>query len=417
MYHPMSIPTMDTAGSARDLCDLLWVIDRDEAEAIVPGVTGTMVRLLQRLGGVVDVTGLAPQDAADAIAARSPDGILALSDDQMVRTADLAHRLGLPAMSAETALALADKEAQRAALRSAGMDVPGSWRIPDAGDDAGWAVLAAEATFPAVVKPREGAGSRNTIKVQDLDELTRVLGEVARSTPADRGGLQLEAYLRDRDEPYDARFADYLSVESVVSDGRITHFGITGRMPVAPPFRETGFFLPAAPPAEIRDAVLAVATDAARAVGVRAGTLHTEIKLTPEGPRVIEVNGRPGGSVPRMTGNVGGWDVIGVAMRLALGEDVSIEPLPPASEGRVGLQFLLQPPPAARRVAALEGLDAIRALTGVDEIFVNRGAGAAVDWRLGTNEFILKIDGVVDGVDAVAALYAQAEALLDVRYE
>jgi hypothetical protein len=249
-----------------------------------------------------------------------------------------------------------------------------------------------------------------------LDELASVLDEIARETPADRDALQLEEYLGDRDEPVDPRFADYLSVESVVSAGKVTHIGITGRMPVAPPFRETGFFLPAAPPADVRDAVLAVATDAARAVGVQAGTLHTEIKLTPDGPRVIEVNGRPGGSVPRMTQSVAGWDVIAVAMRLALGEDVTVEPLPPASEGRVGFQFLLQPPPHARRVEALDGLEAIRGLGGVDEIFVNRGAGAAIDWRLGTNEFVLKLDGMVDGVDAVARLYARAEELLDVHY-
>jgi biotin carboxylase len=294
--------------------------------------------------------------------------------------------------------------------------VPSTWRVPDAGDDDGWAALAREATFPAVVKPRRGEASRNTVKVASLAELEAMLAEIAATTPADRAGLQLETYIPDRLEPLDARFADYVSVESVVSAGRVTHLGITGRMPLAPPFRETGFFLPGALPPDVRDAVLAVAADAAGAVGLQAGTLHTEIKLTPDGPCVIEVNGRMGGSVCGMTRRVAGWDLMAVALRLALGEDVRIEPLPAASAGRIGFQFLVQPPATARRVETLDGLDAIRALPGIDEIFINRGPGAEFDWRAGTNEFLLQVDGLVGDLDALPALYARIDALLDVTY-
>jgi biotin carboxylase len=412
VYHPKSFATLEIAGAARGLCDLLWVVDR----AIVPEGADAMVRVLQRLGSVVDVTGLTPEAAAGRIAAERPDAILSLADSLLEWTADVARRLGLAFMSPATARALADKEAQRAALRDAGMLVPRSWRVPDAGDAAGWAALARAATFPAVLKPRRGEASRNTVKVTSPAELEEVLAEIARSTPGDRAGLQLEEYIRDRDTPVDRRFADYLSVESVVSAGRVTHLGITGRLPMAPPFRETGFFLPGAPPPDVRDAVLAVATDAAGAVGLRAGTLHTEIKLTPDGPCVIEVNGRMGGSVCGMVRRVAGWDLMAVALRLALGEEVAVQPLPPAEAGRIGFQLLMQPPRTARRVESLDGLDAVRTLPGVDEIFLNRGAGAEFDWRAGTNEFVLQLDGLVGDLDALPALYASIDELLDVTY-
>ena len=46
--------------------------------------------------------------------------------------------------------------------------------------------------------------------------------------------------------------------------------------------------------------MLDIASMAIKALGVRVGFLHTEIKLTPDGPRIIEVNGRLGGSVAEM---------------------------------------------------------------------------------------------------------------------
>ena len=43
-----------------------------------------------------------------------------------------------------------------------------------------------------------------------------------------------------------------------------------------------------------------MASEATKAVGVTIGCLHIEIKLTDQGPVVIEVNGRPGGGMSEM---------------------------------------------------------------------------------------------------------------------
>jgi biotin carboxylase len=411
VYHPRSFQTLEIADAARGVCDLVWVVDR-----AIPDMDA-MPRLLERLGAVVDVTGATPEVAAQRIAAERPDGILALFDGLMEWTADVAQRLGLPFYSPQTARALADKDAQRAALRRAGMRAPQSRRIPPEADAEAWAALAREAAFPAVVKPRRGESSRNTVKVASLAELEAALAAIATAAPADRAELVLEDYIADRLEAVDPRFADYVSVESVVSAGRVTHLGVTGRMPPAEPFRETGLFLPGALPADARDAVLDTATQALAALGVRQGCLHTEIKLTPAGPCVIEVNGRMGGAVCAFVRLVGGWDLMQVAMRLALGEDVDVAPLPPAEAGRVAYALMVQPPREARRVAALEGCEAIRALPGVEHVILNRGVGAEVDWRAGTNEFLVGVDGVTTDHEALLALRAEVDDLLTIAYE
>ena len=57
--------------------------------------------------------------------------------------------------------------------------------------------------------------------------------------------MLLEEYLPDGPPMPEGFEADYVSVETIVEAGRMTHLAITGRFPVAPPFRETGFFIPA----------------------------------------------------------------------------------------------------------------------------------------------------------------------------
>jgi len=101
--------------------------------------------------------------------------------------------------------------------------------------------------------------------------------------------------------------------------GEISHVAVTGRFPMAEPFRETGFFIPADLPQAHLEGALEVATAALRALGVRAGDCHTEIKFTPSGPQVIEVNGRLGGGIPEMLFHASGVSLLRLSMRVALG--------------------------------------------------------------------------------------------------
>jgi hypothetical protein len=57
----------------------------------------------------------------------------------------------------------------------------------------------------------------------------------------------------------------------------------------------------------------------------------TEIKLTSEGLRVIEVNGRIGGGVPDMLRLASGVEIVKLAMRAALGLPSEVEGLPAVS--------------------------------------------------------------------------------------
>jgi biotin carboxylase len=83
-------------------------------------------------------------------------------------------------------------------------------------------------------------------------------------------------------------------------------------------------FVPAAVDDASRDLVLDLATAATKALSVRTGFLDTEIKLTPSGPRVIEVNGRLGGGLPDLLQQAAGFDLLRWTLRAALGEPVTV---------------------------------------------------------------------------------------------
>jgi biotin carboxylase len=283
--------------------------------------------------------------------------------------------------------------------------------VPDAGDEVGWARLAHAATFPAVLKPRRSESSRNTLPVGSMADLRAAVASLAAT---EASGLVLEAYLADRPARTRTPFADYVSVESLVSGGRVVHLATNGRFPTSAPFRETGFFIPADLPGAEDEAVRTLATAAVRALGVGGGLLHTEIKLTPDGPRVIEVNGRIGGGVAEMLRRTAGLELLPLALRLALGQDVAIAE--PQARG-VAYILLVQPPTTIDRVTAIEGLDAVRDLDGVEVVAVNRAAGEAVDWRAGTEEFAVGVEGRVADHAALAALATRVQRSVVVRGE
>ena len=63
-----------------------------------------------------------------------------------------------------------------------------------------------------------------------------------------------------------------------------------------------------------------------RALGFTDGFANVDMKLTPDGPRVVEVNGRLGGNVHVLMELAGGPSILPLAFRVALGQDMATEP-------------------------------------------------------------------------------------------
>jgi hypothetical protein len=151
---------------------------------------------------------------------------------------------------------------------------------------------------------------------------------------------------------------------------------------------------------------------AAKALEIRHGILHTEVKMTPQGPRIIEVNGRLGGGVSAMIARIGGPSLLSSAIRLALRHDVGPLHAPPWAP--VAFFRWIVAPIQATRFVDVAGVPDVKALPGVSSVTINCGSGDLIDFQGGsTVSHIMRIDGTVDSHEELHSLVHEITRLLD----
>jgi biotin carboxylase len=243
----------------------------------------------------------------------------------------------------------------QARLRSAGVE---SRRVHLVDGERTWRVAVTDLGLPLVVKPVVGAASRDVHLVTDAAEgWTIVRGLLTPEQPT----MLAEERLHGRPS---APFGDFVSVESITHDGTSRHLAVVAKFPMARPFRELGNIWPAPLSRSETIAATELTGRALAALGVTTGITHTELKLTPAGPRIIEVNGRVGGNVSELAQRAFGFDILAMALRLARGEQPEQDDTLACSD-RVYFQHHLAAPLDASRVLATFGADAVRKLPGI----------------------------------------------------
>ncbi|TDE32832.1 ATP-grasp domain-containing protein [Actinomadura sp. 6K520] len=367
----------------------------------------TMRPLLTQFGQVVVVDRI--DRAVEGLRALEPDGLVTYSERTIVLAARLALELDLPFHSLDLCERLTDKWQQRAALNAANVDVVRCHRVGHLSD---WDAAVAETGLPAVLKPAQGGGSRNTFLITDAEEGRRGAAELlALERPGLLAGgtLVLEEYLRGRDC---GPFGDYVSVESLVLDGHVHDVAVTGKLPMVPPFRETGRFWPSPLAEEEEDRVRDLARRAVTALGITLGITHTEIKLTPDGPRIIEVNGRLGGGMNYLAERAMGVNLIELAARAALGLPVQV---PPFYRGRTHFHIFHSTP---RRPGTLLGVDGVNVLKTIPGVTLYRPyvrAGYRFTGEVQTQEIDIVL-GAVDDLADLPPIVEKVESTLRYRF-
>ncbi len=294
-----------------------------------------------------------------ACAELDPAGVTSSSEYYVGTASETARALGLPHPDPEAVRAARDKATQRARLAAAGLPGPA---FAAAGGPGEAVAAARQLGFPVVVKPVSGSGS---IGVRRCDSPAAVEAAAA-AILAGTAGTGLPAQDRVLVEGYlgGAEF----SVETF--DDRVV--GVTGKhLGPEPHFVETGHDFPAADPG---GALGAAAVAALRALGLGWGAAHTELRLTPAGPVVVEVNPRlAGGMIPRLVEEATGVDLIALLVARVAGD----RPAPVATRARAAsIRFLVAT--AAGRLAGVAGVDAARRVPGVVEVGVTARAGQEV---------------------------------------
>ncbi|GAA2586264.1 hypothetical protein GCM10010399_15350 [Dactylosporangium fulvum] len=350
-----------------------------------------LTELLAAVGEVVDVTDEAA--GAAVLAARRPDGIVAFSDPDLPLAARLASRLGLRYHSESAVLAATDKHVQRQRLREGGLRVP-RIRVLDRPDQV-LEALAAVGT-PAVFKPVRGASSRHTYRLDGPQDALRYAADAFAAGDADR--FVVEEMLVGCPSVAGPDLGDYVSVEMLLWRGTVAYQMLNSRLPLKDPFRESGFFVPGLLPAAAEAEVYRVAEAACRALGLEDGWTDVELKLTADGPVVIEVNARLGGYVATLLYRSYGVEAVRMAFDVAAGR----RPVAPTGgPSAVAFCYQILPPVGDWRLASWGGVAGLADRSDILSVVLIAAPGDRVDWRQGTQGTIGVVEGVVERPEAV----------------
>jgi hypothetical protein len=138
-----------------------------------------------------------------------------------------------------------------------------------------------------------------------------------------------------------------------------------------PFFEETIYVTPSRKPESIQRRAIDTTIAAARALGLTAGPIHAELRLSSE-PTLIEIAARSiGGLCARALHHVVG-SLERHLVRAALGMEREARPLSCAS----GVMMI--PVPRSGVLTAVRGLDAARAVPGIDAVELSVAEGEAV---------------------------------------
>jgi biotin carboxylase len=261
---------------------------------------------------------------ADAMVGRArtvaPDGILTWDDPRVVQTARLARALGLPGCAPEAALRCRDKHATRAALHAAGVPQAASALVTSLAQ----ARAAAEAIgYPLVLKARALAASIGVVLVDGPDQLAarfRIAhGATAPgATEIPPGDVLVEEYLDGPEVSVDAAWS---------GGGMAVAFVARKQIGYPPYFEEVGHLVDGADPLLSDDRLRDVLAAAHAAVGFDTGWTHAEMRLTPDGPKIVEINARMGGDrIPHVAELATGIEAAPAAAAVACGRDPNLAP-------------------------------------------------------------------------------------------
>ncbi|HLQ38207.1 MAG TPA: ATP-grasp domain-containing protein [Planctomycetota bacterium] len=215
---------------------------------------------------------------------RSIDRIECLWEPQMLLAAQLRETFQVPGLSVAQTIPLRDKEAMKQVIERAGLRVPRHGRARTAAE--AWAAV--ERTgYPAILKPIDGAGSKDTHRCNDGAEFERAL-QATRQIPE----ISVEEYV-DGEE---------LTFDTVCAGGKVLFHNIAWYRPKPMIMAQNPWISPQNvclrdTDAELPRAGKELGLRVLQALAFQTGFTHMEWYRTDRGEAVFgEIGGRPPGA-------------------------------------------------------------------------------------------------------------------------
>ena len=304
---------------------------------------------------IVDFTDV--ESVTEAARRHQVDGVLTVAADRAVPVvAAVAEALGLPGIGTDTAHRMTHKLAMRLALAAADLPQPAfaaarsAEDLPAALDTVG---------LPAVLKPVDSGGQRGVFRIDTPEDLERNLADAMAESPTG------EAILEE--------FVDGVEMNGIV----VARGGEPALVTLSDRLRPPGIgfgvgWIHVYPPSIDGDELVGaerIAVESVRALGLRDGIAFPQLIATPDGRvALVEVAARiAGGQMADLVRHAVGVDLVEVALRQALGEEVPDELALPRFSQPLAIRFFTAAPGTlpTGRVTAIGALEPLLEAEGV----------------------------------------------------
>ena len=287
-------------------------------------------------------------------------GVASSSEYFVTTAATLAAQLGLPGPNPRAVALCRNKYKQRLRLQAEGCAIPAFAPAVSVKEAVRTAQLIG---FPVVVKPVSGSGS---IGVRFCNRGEEVAVHAA---------TLLQQRNNERGLPVPRRIlveSAALGPEYSVETFHTQIIGVTQKyLGPLPDFVEIGHDYPAELPAADQEAMQSLVLSALKALGMGWGPAHMELRLTENGPKIIELNPRlAGGNIPELVRLASGIDLISATIDLVLARQPDLRK---SRTQHACIRFLVSETDG--HFAGVTGLDEARRLPSVNsaEIYIEPG--------------------------------------------
>jgi biotin carboxylase len=277
---------------------------------------------------------------------RPIDGVICIASDVPLTVASVAADLGLPGITVTSAQLATDKLAMKQHFAADGVPIPWFSHVNSAEH---LRDLVKDQGLPLVIKPVDSRGSRGVLRLSADVDLEWAYSVAQHHSPTDR--VMVERFLS----------GPQVSTESLVVNGIAHTPGFADRNyelleRYAPHIIENGGQLPSHLPAATQQAVRQLVQQAATSLGIHNGVVKGDIVVWDGKPHVIELAARLSGGyfctheIPLSTG----VDLVGAAIRQALGELIDPADLQPRFLRPVAQRYWFPQPGIVQRIEGAE---------------------------------------------------------------
>ena len=263
-------------------------------------------------------------------------GVMCIASDVPLTVASVAADLCLPGISLNSARLAMDKLAMKNAFYDSGVPIPWYNSVKSAEH---LAEIADRKGLPIVIKPVDSRGARGVLRLTSEVDLQWAYDYARNYSPT--GRVMAEEFLT----------GPQVSTESLVINRETFTPGFSDRNyefidRYAPNIIENGGDMPSILCFEIQESVRKVVAEAATSLGITDGVVKGDIVVHQGKPYIIELAARLSGGyfcshqIPLNTG----VDLVGTAIRQALGERLSSDGLAPLFSKGVSQRFLFPSP-------------------------------------------------------------------------